>query len=100
MGTQKTPYGKRVNKRIYDADRKMFFYSNNQEFSVMNRFEPLANEDIQEDVTSNKQEDFYNTNQESSNIDVINKLDNNNCTYVFNPVLDYSLYYNSINPGT
>ena len=28
--TQKTPYGKKVNKRIYDADRKMFFYPKDQ----------------------------------------------------------------------
>ena len=71
--TKKTPYGKKVNKKIYDAKRKMFFYPRNQEFSLMNRFEPLASEDVQkEDVTSKQQEDFYSSNKDSSNINDFN----------------------------
>ena len=66
--TKKTPYGKKVNKRVYDADRKMFFYPRQQEVSLENSFDPLAREDVQkEDATSQQQEAIYNSNKVSSN---------------------------------
>ena len=78
--TKKTPYGKKVKKKVYDVNRKMFFYPRNQEFSLMNRFEPLASEDVQkEDVTPKQQEDFHSSNKDSSNINNFNIYDSNNC---------------------
>ena len=43
--TKKTPYGKRVSKKVYDAEKEMFFYPKNQEIKIKNKFEPLDSKD-------------------------------------------------------
>ena len=80
--TKKTPYGKKVSKKVYDAEKEVFFYPKTQEIKIKNKFEPLDSKD-----KNKKNKDKVTTTINTKDI-------------IFNSVLEYLSYTNKLNPGT
>ena len=78
--TKKTPYGKRVSKKVYDAEKEMFFYPKNQEIKIKNKFEPLDSKDeCKVVITPEQQIETHSSNKCITNSKSIKLVDYSKC---------------------